>query len=466
MNRWAEVVEVRAPVWYADPIAFCEEVFFEPPREWQGDALTDVRDHLWTAIVACRNAGKTRTAAYLVLWFLCTRPECLVITTAATWDQVIQGLWADIRYLWANSYLPQIFQGWEVLQAEIKTTSHKWRAFGLSSNDPANTEGRHAGTIEGADGRRVAAPVLVVLDESQEVSDEFFNSLQGMLGNNPAHNRVLAIGRGGAPVGWFYRAFSDEGDLWHTRRIRADEIPRLQQHCERERLRLGSDNPTFRQHQLAEFTGAETGSIIGADMVDDAIRRFHKRADLYGDGSGWQKILALDPAGGGSDQSILTWRHGPLITKQKALQGDTMQVASATAAEAGVWEADIVIVDAVGLGEPVFDRIRELVRARGLGCRMIPFKAGHAAINSEQYDNRKTEIVFRMRDMLDKGEIAFADIDHLRRQMPLWTYMYTSRGKSRVKDPRDSPDWADSAMIAYAADTYTSGISAARVNFL
>jgi hypothetical protein len=155
-------------------------------------------------VAACRKAGKTRLAAYVVFWFLATRPQSLVVTTAPVWEQLAQTIWADLKHLWSRSLLPLIYPKWQLFTTEIRTGEPKWRAIGVTSDRPENTEGRHAGD---------AGYVLVVLDESKGIEDSFFTSMMGMMGGHRKMNRLLAIGTPGGPSGWFYRAFAEDREL-------------------------------------------------------------------------------------------------------------------------------------------------------------------------------------------------------------------------------------------------------------
>lgn len=451
-----EIARRRAPVWFDDPLAFCNDVFREKPREWQPEVLQAIRDNPWVAVAACRKAGKTRLACFVILWFLCTRPNSLVVTSAPTWDQLIQSVWAELHDLWKKSLLPQIYPQFQFFQNEIRTGSTKWRCIGITSDKAENTEGRHAGDT---------GYVLIVLDESKGIADEFLTSMLGMMGGqNRRHNRLLAIGTPGGPSGWFYRAFAEERHLWgKVFQISAANIPRLAEHCEAERIRLRG-GPEWRQQQLAEFTGADEGSIITPAEVTRAVEMFEKWEEIFPleKRTRWRRILALDPAGAGKDENIITYRYGNVILRQDALpKADTMFTASECVRRAQEFRADTIIIDAVGLGEGIYDRVRNIWRDGSV----LPFKSGYKAQDSKRYDNLKSEVVFHLKQLLEDGQIAIPDIPKLRSQLCSWSYTFTARdNRTHVTDPKnDSPDWADSAMMAFAPDIFGGGFGTIRL---
>jgi phage terminase large subunit len=448
----ARAIESLFRRYYWDPVAFCND-FFPPnerPREWQPEVLAAVERSPWIAIAACRKAGKTRLAAFLCIWFLCTRANSLVLTIAPVWDQVIQSIWADIRHLWAVSTLPRVFPNWQVLTHEIHThpLTPKWRAIGVASDKAENLEGRHPAAGQ---------PALIICDESKGILDDFFSSLQGMLSEG---GMLVAIGTPGVPQGWFYRAHTKDRALWGVhKKIRADEIPRLAAKCEEERQRLGENDPFFRQQWLAEFTGADDGSVIPYQYVERAIGRKFAIAPT------WKRVVSLDVADGGSDENVCTFRYGPVVLRQKHWQGvDPMQTAMRVAKEAVEFKAHIVVVDENGVGAGVRSRLRELLQPAGIP--VFGFNGGRKAKDSERYANVKAEEVFMLRERFIRDETSIPNSPQLIGELTSWTAQFTATGKTKIVDPADSPDFADSCMMSFAADRLGQSVRGVTPTFL
>lgn len=435
------------------------------PREWQREVLEAAVLAPWIAIAACRKAGKTRLAAIICLWWLATRAESLVVTIAPVWSQVTQGIWANIRTLWQRSRLPIFFPRWNVLQEEIQTGHPLWRAVGFSAADASNLEGRHDG----------GGGVLVILDESKGINTDFFESIQGMLDDADSESKLLAIGTPGPPRGWFYEAFGPKRDLWGGAvfRIRSRNIPRLRARYAKRLARLGETNPWFLQQEEAEFAGADEFSVFPLTKIEDAIRR-----ELPTTGSAkWPTVLALDPAGRGADDSVLSHRHGPYLMKQMAWQGwDEMLTARFTADQTVAYRdihdtpktPDFLVVDTPGLGGPIASRIqqilREVQRRKGKATRVIRYNPSGKARNSERYANRKTEDLFAWRDRFVNDDTSIPDEAMLVAHLSSYRWVETAGGKTKVEDDDgDSPDYGDSGQMAFAVGLGLSGLKGIKV---
>lgn len=114
-----------------------------------------------------------------------------------------------------------------------------------------------------------------------------------------------------------------------------------------------------------------------------------------GEHSGY-KILGVDPAAGG-DESVIVLKSGNLqeiLFKQK-LQ-DTMNLVGVIMEKYREYKADYIVVDKTGIGQGVFDRLKEMdypVRGVSFGEKS----------EEDQYANLKAEWHFRQRKWLLSG---------------------------------------------------------------
>jgi hypothetical protein len=441
-----------------DPVAFCFDMFpeGERPRPQQQEILAGVWENKQSLVVAHRGFGKSRTAAYALLAFLVPRANSLVMTLAPIWEQVTGGVWVDVRHLWAVSKLPRIFPSWEVLTHELKTNplTPKWRAAGVAASDVQNTESKHPAED---------CPALAIADECKQIGDEFRDSMDGML-KHP-ESRFFGIGTPGVPRGWFYRGFGTERHRYWTRRFPGNESPDPDVRAlVAQKIEDGkADDPFFRQQWMAEFTGAEDGALMPQLQVEQAIRRAMPKS------STWKKIAALDVAGdsigGTGDENVLTFRHGPVILKQINWSGrDEMETAAKTVGYLREFQPDIFVYDSVGIGAGVGSRIRELMK--GTNTLVLKFNGGTSPRDKEQFANLKTEEAFYLRARFIAGEISIPDDPELVSQICSWTTKPTETGKTKLVDPADSPDKADSLLMAFAADRMGSSVVTMTPSFL
>ena len=81
-----------------DPLFFSRHILGgEQPWQKQIKIMKSVHDNPKTVVPSGFGVGKTWVAARTVLWFLFSHSNSLVITTAPTWRQVENVLWAEIR---------------------------------------------------------------------------------------------------------------------------------------------------------------------------------------------------------------------------------------------------------------------------------------------------------------------------------------------------------------------------------
>lgn len=118
------------------------------------------------------------------------------------------------------------------------------------------------------------------------------------------------------------------------------------------------------------------------------------------------------------------------------------------------------------MGQPVYDRLREIDTLRHLGVTVVGVNVGESAADSEQFANRRSEIFWGLRERFQKGEISVPkDDDLLLGQLIALKFSYTSRGQIKLMSKDDmrkersenskwrSPDRADALALAFSFPT-------------
>lgn len=446
----------------------------------------------------CVPTHNSRTAAYAAWWWFITRCS-LVMTLAPVWAQATESIWVEIRHLWAVSSLPKMFPDIRVLTTEVH--SHpllpKMRMLSAAASDVSNIEGRHSAKT---------TDTLVIADECKKIPDAFRFSLEGML--TRAGSRFLGIGTPGIPLGWYFKAFEPYNTTYQQFSFSAATSHDPDVRAQAARLALppsqggmGEDDPFYRQQWLAEFTGAEEGSIITSSLLKIAIER------AFTWQPSWKKIMSLDPAGAGTNFSVLSYRWGPILLVQEAWQGwdilksEERVIAAATSRSPASafdsahqrildddWRPDIFVIDEGGLGQGTVAHVRAGLRHTNI--QVVPYVSGARPRNPERYLNRKSEDIYRLRDRLREGVLEvqaaqalwvqetanITDPDQLERatremqeklktgagislpdeptlleQLCSWTADPNSL-RAHALDPKVSPDHADSALMGFSVD--------------
>jgi hypothetical protein len=363
------------------------------------------------AVPSCHNAGKSFTAALAAARWLAKYPPgtARVITTAPTDSQVRAILWNEIGQLKerAGAALPG-----RVNQKEWWIGAYM-AGLGRKPNDYA------PGTFQGLH----AEHILVILDEAGAIPNELWTGVDTLVTNAGAV--ILAIGNPDDPTAEFKRicegADAEEGNGWTVVKIPAWETPNLsgeqvtaklrsvmlsKEWVEDKRRAWGEDDPRWISKITAEFP-AEAGMTVfrHADVqvalrgVDDTRQLRHfPRVQLGVD------IAASDEG----DRTVVRERVGHELRRRWTVQSSEPEDVSDLIVEAiDDSGATLVHVDATGVG---FGFLAD-IRRRRPGVAIRPFVAAAQANDREQFENRRAEAHWTVRELLRKRALDLAEMD-------------------------------------------------------
>jgi len=307
------------------PVALLQQVGLEPDP-WQERALLAAGNELY--ILASRQAGKSTVAAALALHAAYAWPERTVLLIAPTLRQSSE-LSAKVRSL--ATKLGLVLAGESALRLEL---SNRSRVIAL----PGAQEG-----IRGYSAH------LVVLDEAAWIPDELYQAARPMLA--VTGGRLVAISTPYGMRGWFYRAWAEERG--ERIRVTAYDIPRIRsEFLEAERRALG--DWAFRQEYLAEFL--EAGGAIPEELIQRATvlegPESPQAGRVYAAG------LDLARLADWSSLSILDVTELPYrLVHQERWQGEWSYTEARVLGVLERYQARLT-VDATGVGDPVYERLR------------------------------------------------------------------------------------------------------------
>ncbi|SDF83371.1 hypothetical protein SAMN05660686_02463 [Thalassobaculum litoreum DSM 18839] len=411
-----------------------------------------VRDNRRTAVPSCHGAGKSKVGAGLCLWFGIAFPGCKIATTAPSFRQVKNIIWANMRQMHERALMP--------LGGELFTTrwemDPEWYAFGFTTKDPDAVSGIHAPEI------------FILLDEAAGILNPIWKAIEGL--TSSAFPRVLSIGNPTDPTGGFKKECDD---LAATNpealiRISAFDTPNLQagkivipglttQEWVEERKRdWGEESPLYVAKVLGEFP----------DQADDALIRMswaEKAKVAEFDDSG-ERVLAVDVARFGRNRTVAYLREGRRYRRHLRKMGlDTVQVANLVWELIEDLEPDRVVIDDSGVGGGVTDQIRDKIRSAGRGPEIDAFNGQNQANDPDKYSNRRTEGYWTLRGDFREGLVDIEDgdeSDDVISQLTSIRYRTRNLGRQEVlqietKDEMErrgmpSPDDADAIMMSRA----------------
>jgi len=426
-----------------NPTAHAELVQGARLYPWQREITDEVarRLHLGERRIrilvrASHSAGKSYLAACLLLWFMSTRPSSRGMTLAPKWQQILDVIWPEVRRLYDASLLGRMSFG-RCLTDRVEF-GPTWFATGAASDKPETLEGQHS--LVGA---------IRIVDEAKAVEDSTFTSTDGLLAS--AESFDLWISTAGTTQGKFYRRDVVDGDDVIRRKLTVDDLIREgvpgATEWKLERLKdWGENSVEFRSRAMAEYVSDAEDALYPASWIERAtsagftvdgrpVAGLDVAGSVAGDASALAIVAGPDGQGRFQVKSVAAWHERETaLTRGKALH---------LARDAG---ARVLAVDVVGLGQGVADAMRD---EKGIG--ISSFRASASPKTPDRFTNRKAEIAWELRSLLEAKLIAIPKHDGLRRELLAMKYQVTPQGKIRIVDPSDSPDLVDSVLIALAS---------------
>lgn len=156
----------------------------------QRDICYSIIDNRITTVASCNAAGKTDVAGGVVLWYLMSWDESIVVTTAPKWQQIKDLLWRKVNTKWdkaAETY-PLSNNRPNVVSWDI---DHNHFAVGVAGKDPSKIQGYHADS----------GHLLVVIDEAAAVDEPMFEGVWALM--TATDCRLLMIGNPTSQTGTF-----------------------------------------------------------------------------------------------------------------------------------------------------------------------------------------------------------------------------------------------------------------------
>ncbi len=430
-----------------DPIGFIREVLHGEPWEAQEEIASAVEANPLTVVRSCNGAGKDWLAARLALWWVYARGG-LALVTGPTERQVREVVMGEVARAFAKAKdLPG-----ELYQMALRLgREERAGILSFTSTEASRLTGFHGPLV------------MAILTEAQGV-EEF--AWEGLLAcATGSQDRVLAVGNPLTPSGRFYVASRPESG-WKAIRIAADEHPNLR---EGRTVIPGGPSPEFAQRIASEY-GRESGiyqARVAGEFPDQGEESLFRRSWLEAavgrlerwrhDHAGSEPILAVDVGRFGADATVCAVLRGPVVTRIESWGGadlmETVDRVRALAGEEGVEPGEgrsgVIIVDVVGLGAGVADRLVEL------GYGVVEFNGGTRASDAQKFANTRAESYWLLRDALELAALALLPDEELFEELLAQTWTPTSEGrialppKETIKSQLGrSPNKADAVVMA------------------
>jgi hypothetical protein len=457
----------RLARWSASPAAWADDCLKCELASYQRETLDLIPIKKRVALRGPHGLGKSFIGAVVVNWFATVNDlagyEWKIITTASAWRHLEVYLWPEI-HKWAGRidfetlgrapFNPRT----ELLDLRLKL--NHGAATAVASNQPERIEGAHAQRL------------LYLLDEAKIIPAATWDSVEGAFSNaGPDTSDVayaLAMSTPGPPSGRFYEIHrrAPGYEDWFPRHVTLAEAiaaGRISRAWADQRERQwGKDSAMYANRVLGEFHSSDEESVIPLAWLEQAIERWYEW-DRHGRPSPGGPLWTGVDVGRGGDESVFAKRDGWAMTLEGNRRRNTMDTVARVQAMDGR-----AIVDVIGLGAGVFDRLRE-VGERPLGYAGSGKTTKRDRSGKFGFTNVRSAAYWNLREMLDPAydpvialppdELMVSDLT-----TPKWDIVSGVPPKYKV-EPKDdvvermgrSPDRGDAVVMSLWADYHRGG---------
>jgi hypothetical protein len=410
------------------------------------------------SIMAAQGVGKDFWAALVALFMMTVFPDLKGLATANTAKQLRNVYWAEISKIMRLSRKidetdPQSIT---ILQDLIVWQSEKiyWKSSGgkewfIEAVVTAATQSpeEQATALAGRHEKFMA----IVVDEAAGVPDGVMNPLEGTLTGivnlvflifNPTRTKGYAINSQREDSRYVALHWSaEDSEIVPKEKILADEKAH------------GRSSNYFRIRCLGLPPVSDESNLIPWAWVERATEAYEQK--LFPINPQDPILAGMDPAAGG-DKAIGVVRTGPNISIEvESNTKDTMVLSSEYAVMMDENECDEGLIDNIGLGLGVFNRLQQLgYKVRAVDARKGTDKEDK---NGKKFKRLRDEMYWRMRTAFEEGRVAIPPDLELMSQLTdiKWnpndgdTITVESK-KSMKQRGLPSPDKADACAHTYA----------------
>jgi len=423
---------------------FVREVLGVTPDPWQAQVMAwyDAGERR-ISVRSGHGVGKSTTAAWIKIHHILTKLPQKTVVTAPTSSQLYDALFAEMK-VWIKK-LPRPLQGLLDVRNDRVTLVHAPDESFISAR---TSRAEQPEALQGVHSEHV----LLIADEASGIPEKVFEAASGSMSGE--HAVTLLLGNPVRGSGFFYDTHHKLSGTWKTLRVSCLASSRVSQaYIDDMAARYGEESNAYRIRVLGEFPLSDDDTVISLELVEGAVHREVEQSPFA------PIVWGVDVARFGGDSNALAKRQAnALLEPVRAWKGrDLMQTTGMIKAE---WDACEVrdrpveiLVDSIGLGSGVVDRLREL----GLPVRGVNVSESPAM--GEVYFNLRSELWFKARQWLSARDSSLPDDENLRAGLVTPKYKFTSSGKMQVESKEDmrkrglpSPDEADALILTFASD--------------
>ena len=286
-------------------------------------------------------------------------------------------------------------------------------------------------------------------DEAKGLDSEVVAALHGRQTDVRGDRLYVLASVPGGPSGPFYDVFRKGGKLWRTFHTSAADSELVSPTWIDERAEeWGEGSPLFLARVRGEFPEEAEGTLFRLSDLEAAVGRVLE----YPSDEAPMISFGVDIARFGEDRSALAvWENNELVEVLTRRGLDTMETAAWIAGDINRRKPARVMVDEIGVGSGVVDRLLQLGHTQVEGVNV-----SRAASSPELFTNQRAQKYWRLREALERGEVSLPEDEGLVAELSAVRFQYDSKGRVQIEKKEfqkkrvgHSPDLADAAVLGF-----------------
>lgn len=394
-------------------------------------------------VQGCHASGKTKRIARTAISLFYTYGPCKIFTLMPTGRQTKYAIWSEIHDEFNKAKGPL---GGRLITQELRVDEN-WFMLGFSTKDPNMARSFHAPRI------------IILIDESQGVGDDIFTAIDGALAGG--WTKLVCTGNPVSTSGrWrqeckmgntkYKKVIRINGEEQENVLARKEIIPGLITHYWVDKMKgaWGIDSFFYQALVLGLFPDKSDDNLLSWEEC--------KASQSLTNVSPGKKVLAIDVARYGTSETVMMALNGGCVMDTKAATGqDTMRTvgeAQIMLEENNFTESDEIVIDEIGVGGGVVDRLRELKEKRKIRPNIYAFRSNNTEDVSEpeNFHSIRDEAHWHMRVLVQKGGAQMPNDDTLVNQATSIRYKVDSNKQIKIETKEElrkrklpSPDRLD-----------------------
>lgn len=365
------------------------------PREWQDEVNTKIRDHLANdetryqplqlSVASGHGVGKSAEMGMLSNWAMSCWPQCRIVTTANTENQLRTKTSPEIGKWFKRSITADWFDV-QTMGVKCKDDPENWRQDFVPWSEH-NTEAFAGLHNEG----RI---ILLMFDEGSNIHEKVWEVAEGALTDENTVIIWIVFGNPTRNTGRFRECFRRFRHRWTGWQIDSREVEGTNKtYLNQMAADYGEDSDIVKVRVRGQFPAQSAKQFISSDDADQA-RNVHLDPHQF---EFAPVIIGVDPAWTGEDMFEIMKRQGNYSKSLRSIprNDNDVEMANIIAMLEDEHKADAVFIDA-GYGTGIVSA----GRAMGRSWRLVWFSSKPT---EHGYVNKRAEMWGRMKTWLKQG---------------------------------------------------------------